>query len=77
MYGPARLGLARGAGHNLNGHRWHYQYIQIDMILFYDLDNVKINHIVVDLFAKQHSPRLHQDGFLYVFDKESYLDFLS
>ena len=44
----------------------------LDMILFYDLDNDKINHIVVDLFAKQHSPRLHQDGFLYVFDNNNF-----
>ena len=42
------------------------------MILFYDLDNNNINHIVVDLFAKQHSPRLHQDGFLYVFDNNNF-----
>ena len=44
----------------------------LDMILFYDLENNKINHIVVDLFAKQHSPRLHQDGFLYVFDNNNF-----
>ena len=44
----------------------------LDMILFYDLDNNNINHIVVDLFAKQHSPRLHQDGFLYVFDNNNF-----
>ena len=44
----------------------------LDMILFYDLDNNKINHIVVDLFAKQHSPRLHRDGFLYVFDNNNF-----
>ncbi len=42
------------------------------MILFFDVDNNNINHIVVDLFAKQHSPRLHQDGFLYVFDNNNF-----
>ena len=26
----------------------------LDMIIFYDLDNEIINHIVVDLFSKQH-----------------------
>ena len=44
----------------------------LDMILFYDLDNDIINHIVVDLFAKQHSPRFHKDGFLYVFDNNNF-----
>tara|TARA_B100000242_G_scaffold191825_1_gene138177 strand:- start:708 stop:2045 length:1338 start_codon:yes stop_codon:yes gene_type:complete len=44
----------------------------IDMVLFYDLDNNVINHIVVDLFKKQHSPRLHKDGYLYVFDNNDY-----
>ncbi len=44
----------------------------IDMVVFYDLDNNVINHIVVDLFKKQHSPRLHKDGFLYVFDNNEY-----
>ncbi len=44
----------------------------LDMIIFYDLDNYSINHIIVDLFAKQHSPRLHQDGFLYVFDNNNF-----
>jgi len=27
---------------------------------------------VVDLFKKQHSPRLHKDGYLYVFDNNDY-----
>ena len=44
----------------------------LDMIIFYDLDNEIINHIVVDLFSKQHSPRLHEDGFLYVFDNNNF-----
>ena len=44
----------------------------LDMVLFYDLENNLINHIVVDLFAKQHSPRLHIDGFLYVFDNNNF-----
>ena len=43
----------------------------LDMIIFYDLDNERINHIIVDLFSKQHSPRLHKDGFLYVFDNNN------
>ena len=42
------------------------------MVVFYDLDNNVINHIIVDLFKKQHSPRLHKDGFLYVFDNNEY-----
>ena len=40
----------------------------LDMVLFYDFKNNKINHIIYDLFEKQHSPRLHNDGYLYVFD---------
>ena len=44
----------------------------LDMVIFYDLDNKIINHIIVDLFLKQHSPRLHKDGFLYVFDNNNF-----
>lgn len=44
----------------------------LDMVIFYDLDNKIINHIIVDLFLKQHSPRLHEDGFLYVFDNNDF-----
>ena len=40
----------------------------INSIIFYDHLNKKIKHIVYNLFDKQHSPRVHEDGHLYVFD---------
>ena len=34
------------------------------------MKNNIINHLIIDLFTEQHSPRLHDDGYLYVFNND-------
>ena len=40
----------------------------INTIIFYDYKKSSVKNIIYNLFDKQHSPRIHTDGFLYVFD---------
>ena len=40
----------------------------INTIIFYDYKKSIVKNIIYNLFDKQHSPRIHTDGFLYVFD---------
>tara|TARA_B100000989_G_scaffold180871_1_gene135957 strand:+ start:1518 stop:2840 length:1323 start_codon:yes stop_codon:yes gene_type:complete len=40
----------------------------INTIIFYDYKKSIVKYIVHNLFDKQHSPRIYNDGFLYVFD---------
>ena len=42
----------------------------LDTVIFYDMKNNIINHLIIDLFTEQHSPRLHDDGYLYVFNND-------
>jgi hypothetical protein len=43
----------------------------INTIIFYDYKKSIVKNIIYNLFDRQHSPRIYNDGFLYVFDNNS------